>query len=78
LAAAEGGHYRDLIMRNLKIATVCVLALFAAADARGSASARPEILAGYGETSPKPLRGEGGANGALRFSRCAFLLHDWR
>jgi hypothetical protein len=25
-----------------------------------SASARAEILAGCGETSPKPLRGEGG------------------
>jgi protein ImuB len=33
--------------------------------ANGSASARDGICAGYGETSPKPLRGEGGANGAL-------------
>ena len=30
----------------------------------GSASARGAIHAGYGETSPKPLRGEGGAKGA--------------
>ena len=32
--------------------------------ANGSASARGRICAGYGETSPKPLRGEGGAEGA--------------
>jgi len=35
------------------------------AGANGSASAREGIGAGYGETSPKPLRGEGGANGAV-------------
>jgi hypothetical protein len=33
--------------------------------ADGSASARDEIRAGYGETSPKPLRGEGGASGSV-------------
>jgi Gas vesicle protein K len=35
-----------------------------ARGAKGSASARGGIRAGYGETSPKPLRGEGGARGA--------------
>jgi len=39
------------------------------AGANGSASARDGICAGYGETSPKPLRGEGGANGLIRRQR---------
>ena len=47
-------------MRILRIATISALAVLAAADTRASASARAEILAGYGETSATRLHGDGG------------------
>jgi hypothetical protein len=75
LARLGGARVRAQCETFIGLAVTGALALsLASRGAKGPASAREQMRAGYGEASPKPLRGEGGVKGAAVLFAAGLLI----